>query len=405
MTHQRFPSILGLSALLCIFYGCGDDKKQTDIPPNMIDMMTDLSSDMTPDQSQPVDMTGDMVPGEDMSGDMGRIDCSTRAQCLYPANTFTVNVVDGLTITSKDTGRVLPITVRYPMDAVGKRPVVIWSHGGSYNNNGHKHSEDWGNLMSSHGFVVIHLAHVEPTADVFTTLCKLANVEKSECIEGDIMTGERPFVDSAVARPYDIIAVLDALPKMATKLQKDDVEMDMEQVAVTGWSAGSQAGLMLLGATREITPTITSYAVTDSRVKITMGMSPQGPGDVGYTETSFDTIERPVLIMTGNNDEKPGKPELPGTLRRRTFELIKGGMNHHYLLYNHLPVGTGGHNTFNLADVGSEDVDLAHFSEAMTSTALAYLDAYLSGQVRAKKWLDSTAPKQLADNKADWIQK
>lgn len=391
--------LLGLLAV-SLMTGCPEEDN-TNNKQKTNNTKEDMVEDMTTDQGmdQGMDQSPDMEPDQTTNA------CDTsRSACVYPKKTYTVKTIDSVTITSKDTGRELPIVIRIPTDALGERPVLIWSHGGGYNDNGHKQSKTWGETFSEHGFVVIHIGHVMPTQMQFNESCKLANVPQEECLQGDPVTGDRPYLDSAVTRPYDVVAALDNLPMLKMRIKRqENVDINLDQIALAGWSAGSQAALVFAGAKRDISPSVKGYKLTDDRIKVSIALSPQGPGKSGYTEMSYDEVNKPVLVATGDNDAKDNDL-LPET-RIKSYNLLPSGNNHHYLLYSKLPKGTGEHGTYNLGSLEDNNEQLRHFSQALVSTALAFLDAHLLDIEEAKTWIASDNAAKLANGPVEWQRK
>lgn len=387
---------------LVLGMGCSEDNPEQD-PTSQVDMRVDMGT------GSPRDLGGDEAKdlGGDGAAQQPALDCSmSRELCRYQTNSYSVKVMDGVSVTSTVTGRQVPLLIRYPTDAPGKRGVVLVSHGGGYNESGHKTSAEWGNTLAAHGFVAIHMAHVDlKGGGEGKILCMLGSVPESECLPSDRDTEERPFLDTAVARPYDAKAVLDDLPRLAARLEDEGVQLDASRVAAAGWSAGSQIGLVLAGAARQLTPSVPDFTITDDRIKASIALSPQGPDHSGYTQTSFAAITGPVLVMTGTNDQKDGVPDLTGAVRRQAYDLLSGGTGAHYMLYSTLPVGTGAHGSYNLGDVSSSDPRLVQLSEALSMTALAFLDAYLLDREEARAWLRTDAPRQLTGDNSEWLQK
>ena len=305
------------------------------------------------------------------------------------------------TLTDAITLRTLPILVRAPTDVLGPVPVVIWSHGGGFHETGHTQGSAWSELLAAHGVAVIHVAHVELTDDSRRELCRFGGALDSECVPGIVSFG-------AIARPRDIIAVLNDLAGISTWLEGEGgPELDPTRVLVAGHSAGSQAGLMLGGAVRELTPSVTRYRDNDSRPIGTIGVSPQGPGFnsffVDSDESSWDEVDIPTLLITGKNDLNPGSPTLTGANRRQPFDYLPGGEGEQHLLYSTLSVGN--HGSFNLGTDPAGDQNLERLEEALSSTVRAFVDAHLRLDSDAAAWLASDAALAIAGGEAEWLTK
>ncbi len=323
------------------------------------------------------------------------------AACEYPSKGLTATVREGLATTDPVTGRVLPLLARIPA-VTGPAPVVIWSHGGGFSDDGHHHSEAWGKLLAAHGFVVIHVAHATLNQTTGAKLCELALVPPAECVAGD---DEDATGLLAVARALDLAAVLDDLPRLSqVSVNNGGPALDLDHVALSGWSGGSRGPMVLMGATVKPTASAPIFAKTHARVAAAFIMSPTGPGFGGFSAdgatSSWDAMRGPFYMATGENDVKPLKPELDGPVRRQPFDEQPGD-GKRWLLYSNLDVGVGGHATFNLEDTGSSDARLARLTKSIGSVARAFLDSSLRGDADAAAWLARDDAKILAGD-VEW---
>ncbi|MEJ7596674.1 MAG: hypothetical protein WKG01_02090 [Kofleriaceae bacterium] len=324
------------------------------------------------------------------------------AGCEYASPAHPVAMIEGYTVEDPILVRANPILLRYPTDATGPLPIVVWSHGGDFDNNGHHLNDAWGETIAAAGWAVIHVAHTVPDATQIRAMCIHAGVSMAECTAST-------FQPASVARPRDVIALLDDLPAITARLRDlTGIEIDATRVVVAGWSAGSQAPLVLAGAVRTITPSLTRFAFSDPRPLAAIALSPQGPEFSGFFETATDNswsaIGKPVLVMTGDNDLNPSNPTLSGGIRRRAFDDLTGGRLDQHLLYSPLPDGVGGHNTYNLGDAASDDVQLVRLSSALSSTLRAFLDRSI-GDPAGAAYLASDLPARLAGSATEWSSK
>ena len=310
--------------------------------------------------------------------------------CAYVGDSRQVSFLDGYTVTDPATTRALPLRVRFPLGVSAAVPVIIWSHGGSFNDTGHRLSGVWGDLLAAAGYAVVHLAHVYPTANAAQALCMASGTPMGECNLTD-------FNPLTVARPRDVTAVISDLPALSAWLvQQGAPSLDATRVAVCGWSAGSQAPISLAGAVRQVSPSVTRFAQPDARPRAFVGLSPQGPGFSGYfaagTETSWDTVRAPNLIVTGEGDVKPANPDLLPSIRRQAWDLQPLGGNR-FLLWGTQQIGE--HGTFNMgqgdldenAPPASSDHAVLRLQRAVASTVVAFLDAYVRARPDARSYL------------------
>ena len=396
---NQFKCMLALATAL----SCGGDGHQKATPTDTSALDTAMSDTDRADTASP---ETDAEEGTEVAAADGQAPgtCSESNldACAYPESGLSVTTREGFSITDKQTGRVLPLLVRTPAGD-GPFPVVIWSHGGGFNDNGHHLGAEWGAVIAAQGYVVVHLAHVTSTKETGNAVCQLASVPSGEC-------GGSDDEDSgllAVFRTFDMVGVLDGLQDLSDKNVEDGLAaLDLSQVAIAGWSGGSRAPVVVLGATVNATVSAPRFSKPDLRVKAAVALSPTGPGFGGFFNngegavTSWDTMRGPLLLATGDMDVKPDKPDLTGPVRRFPF-TAQPADGKRWLLYSNLPVGVGGHGTFNLGDDSSSDERLARFSRALRSTVRAFLDAHLKNDALAVAWLATDNAKVLAGD-ADW---
>ncbi|MEZ4442611.1 MAG: hypothetical protein R3B72_26190 [Polyangiaceae bacterium] len=335
------------------------------------------------------------------SGSTATCDAASLEGCDYPSRGLSITVRDQVAITDSVTGRTLPLLVRIP-DVPGPLPLVIWSHGGGFNDAGHRLSVEWGETLAAHGYVVVHIAHVTPDATALAALCTLAAIPTAECLPpaGD--------ADStglfALVKTRDVIAVLDQLPMLSQASEaQGGPAIDLSRVAVAGWSAGSRAPLITHGAVFYPSPSAPKLSLEHSLPAAAIVVSPVAPGYAGFFEEADDDTwvhtRGPILTLTGHNDLQAAKPDLTGEGRRIAYERQPADGTR-WLLFSNLD-GVGSHTTFSLDDLGSSDERLLRLSHALQASARAFLDATLDGDAEARAYLSSGNAAVLAGD-ASW---
>jgi len=391
--------------LLVIFSlnGCGDDEN---LNTNPVD--TTVADSMPDDTAAPDTMPADTavpdttdVAEPDAQGECGP---SNLVACQYPSRGATVVKREGIATLEPETGRSLPLVARIPALA-GPLPVVIWSHGGGFPGGGEQESVQWGETFAAHGYVVIHIGHAPLGSGGPQKLCELSSVPTAECVPSDDEDSNGLI---AIGKAYDIKAVLDDLPRLSQiSVDNGGPSLDLDRVAVAGWSGGSRGPMVLMGAEVRPTPGAPLYTNPDARPKAAIFMSPAGAGFGGWfdtgTENSWDAMRGPTFGATGTNDVKPNKLDLTGAVRREYF-VAQPADDERWLLYSNLEVGVGGHGTYNLGDLDASDARLKRLSQAIASTARAFLDASLKDDAAARAWLDSNKARVLAGN-AEWLHR
>jgi dienelactone hydrolase len=325
--------------------------------------------------------------------------------CEYESQGLSVTVREGFSVTDAITGRELPLLARIP-EGSGPFPVVVWSHGGGFNQGGQRFSPEWGDALASHGYVVIHIAHIPVTPESGAAFCELGAIPPGECSAAE--TEEDTTGLLALVKTRDTIAVLDALPDLsAASVDMGGPAIDLERVAIAGWSAGARAPIVTHGAVFLPSPSAPALSMTHPLPKAAIALSPMGPGYAGFfdepSSNTWEAMRGPVLVATGNNDIKPDKPDVSGEDRRLAFERQPADGSR-WLLFSTLEPQVGGHSTYNLEDLESSDERLARLSLSLRSSALAFLDANLKGDEAAQAWLASQNAQTLA-GAAEWAHR
>jgi dienelactone hydrolase len=334
------------------------------------------------------------------------VDCSddTFEACVYPSRGLAVTntplaEAEAIHVMDPITGRDLPLVAWIP-DGDGPFPVVVFSHGGGFVT-GHAESRTWGRELAAHGYVSIHYGSIEPDATALAAWCDLTGVPTDEC-DGSL---DNEAI-SQVGRARDIIAVLESLDELSeASVARGNAALDLDHIAIAGWSGGARASMPVMGATMVLSPSVTRVAIPHPMPDAVVLLSPTGPGFGGYfddgTETSWDEMRGPSLMVTGANDIKPDNQELTGPIRRFPFEAQPGDGARH-LLYSTLDHPEFGHGIYNLGELGSTDVTLRRLSLAISSAVRAFLDAYVLGDEDAMAYLASDDARVLA-GPADWL--
>ncbi len=416
-----------LPVLSVLTLACGDDAE----PSNRADTLAEVVDVAPPDSADPAETVAETSPETvadtaDATPDSAAeiADADTRdtaeadtpantcapgslAACEYPGRGLTVVVRDGLNTIEPVTGRALPLVARIPATA-GPLPVVLWSHGGGFYPDGELLSETWGTLMAEHGYVVIHVGHSAQTAETIARYCDLAAVPEDECVPSE---DEEATGLLAIGRSYDLAAVLQDLPRLSgISVANGGPALDLGRVALAGWSGGTRGPMMLMGAKVRPTPSAPIFTNRHPLPRAAILMSPAGPGFGGWygdpstpDDSSWSEMRGPIFGCTGDNDQKPDKPELTGPIRRAWFPFQPAD-GKRVLLYSNLAVGVGGHGTYNLGDITSDDARLRRLSGAIASVARAFLDASMNDDAAARAWLLTDNAATLAGD-VDWVRR
>lgn len=241
-------------------------------------------------------------------------DAPRKPEADGPLATRTIEFAD-LVDAARD-GRRLPIKVHLP-DWNGSFPVVVVSHGGggSWDAN---HAQ--ARHLASHGYAVLALEHPGSNTEVMRKGMRfVANLQA--------MTRDATEV---LGRPRDVSFALDQAERWNQGHAELKGRLDLGRVGMMGHSYGAYTTLVACGARPALdwlVPPVPPGSglgpdLGDPRIKACVALSPQGPGEPFFLETSYATINRPVLGISGSRDAQQGTtPEN----RRRYFELVPPG--------------------------------------------------------------------------------
>jgi hypothetical protein len=153
------------------------------------------------------------------------------------------------------------------------------------------------NLLShwaSHGFVVVAPVHRD------------AVVEQGGAVRKSVANGVSEWElkkladDDAIitARTEQCAAVLEEIDKVASAIK---VEIVTERPVIAGHGLGAYSAQLLLGA--DVSPARPGLSgLADPRFFSGILMSPQGPGAMGLTESSWQKVAAPLLVLIAEGD-------------------------------------------------------------------------------------------------------
>ncbi len=286
---------------------------------------------------------------------------------------YPVEVFEGYTVHDAQRNRNIKILLRYPFGAPNPLPLVVWSHGGEANANGHNTYREWGEALAAAGYAVIHLAHEDAA---YNAHCAALGIPASECEPLDFTKEVSAGGTLGVLwfnRPLDVSAVLDDLAgiEAATGLQ-----FDRKRMGVGGHSGGAHTVMILSGAYVDFSPSVRELRAYDVRFSAFLACSPQGVGRLGMTENSWSGIGVPLMVQTGAGDRTTSE-DAAG----RLDAFMRMPPPAKYQLYINSPGAT--HATFGLQAA----VNNAGLERYVSASAVAFFDVYLRNIAAAKTWL------------------
>ena len=271
----------------------------------------------------------------------------------------------------------LHMRIFYPNGA-GPFPVIVFSHGagGSQSCCGEL-TRHW----ASYGYIT-----VQPTHDDSTLQRRNTGEEDIDFLKAVRDALKKPALWQS--RPQDISFVLDSLPTLQKRIPALAGKIDSRQIGVGGHSMGAFTADAMAGALVDL-PKHSTTDFGDPRVKAVLLLSPQGPGEFGLNDHSWDQVNIPLLSMTGSLDRGAGQQD--PEWRKIPFERSRPGDKYHVFIQgaNHMSFISA--KTLSSSGAARGDAILGYTNSA----SLAFWDAYLKADPAAKNYLRSDA---LADS-------
>ncbi|NJL00200.1 MAG: hypothetical protein HC910_06375 [Spirulinaceae cyanobacterium SM2_1_0] len=264
--------------------------------------------------------------------------------------------------------RRVPIKVQFPVTA-GPFPVVVISHGGG----GHWDANfAQARHLASHGYAVLALEHVGSNTAV---------MQRGGRFGANLRAMSRD-ANEVLGRPQDVSFALDQAERWNQTDASLRGKLDLQHVGVLGHSFGAYTTLAVLGARPALdwlTPIVPpgqglGLDRFDARVDCGVALSPQGPGEPFFLPTSYASLRRPLLGISGSRDRQQGaRPEN----RRRGFALWPPGDKYLIWLVN------ADHTAFS-DSTGTPSRMLPSRTRAdvqplVRAATLLFFDAYLKG--------------------------
>ena len=321
---------------------------------------------------------------------------------------YTVGVADNLTLITASK-RQMPIKIYYP-EGSGRFPVIIFSHGAGASKDS---AEGLGRFWASHGYISIHPTHADSLS------LRTDNAGLREVLSNMLRDSQ-----SWIERVQDISLIIDSLDNLAKQAPQLQGKMDRQHIGVGGHSYGAYTAQLIGGVTIDIPGSAKNQSFADSRVKSVLLLSPQGRGQQGLTDSSWDQMNKPMMVMTGSNDQGAQGPG--PSWKREPFDLSPPGSK--YLVFienaNHFSF-TGrqpAEGQFGRGSLGGPRFGGGRFRSRLNSNpetgtnqepifdyvkiaSLAFWDAYLKNENQAKNYLKSDTLARYSQGKVTLLSK
>lgn len=333
--------------------------------------------------------------------------------CLYspgPAGSFATT---NATVSYRDVTerlRTIQIFVRIPTGVQGSLPLIVWS-ADEATSDPRTSLSAWSEATARAGYLTVTVAHTPRTTEERTRFCNAAGLDEQIC--GAL----NPLLWDG---PQDLKQVLDYLEEVNTTGPPEiRNRIDMKRIALAGHGYGSNGSMSLLGAQRILVEGVPPFDFSDPRPAAVVALSPNGPTQAGMFDTqvgrnftSWTTVERPALTVTGAGDNDCVTPGacLTGdspSRRRIPFDLMPRGSKYDLFVrsvdLSHQHIGT-----LDTAACTAQDIPEArcsNFENWLRSTVLAFLDATLRSVPSARNWLQNDLIQSASANGVIWRKK
>jgi len=261
-------------------------------------------------------------------------------------------------LTLHDTARArdIPLKIYYPNDVSHAYPLIIFSHGFGGTGEGYRYlGEGWADA----GYIVVLPTHHGSDRDAL-------RIER--------MSGAKEIGKAFAAqqqRTADVGFIISSLQDIERQVPELRDKIDGLRIALGGHSMGAGTALLVAGATAA-PPNGTMQGFLNERVKAVLAMSPQGVGEEGFENPSWDHIEIPVMTMSGTQDG--GVNGEPPSWRLQPYEHMHPGNKYQ------VTVNGAGHLSFAVG---------FRFHRCILRETTAFWDTYLKGDSEAKRHIRS----------------
>jgi predicted dienelactone hydrolase len=264
--------------------------------------------------------------------------------------------------------RQVPVKIYFPIGAHRPFPVIVFSHGLGGDREGYGYL---GQHWASHGYISVHVQHLGSDSSLWEN--------KSFDQIMPALRKAAANLDNAKNRPPDISFAIDQLEHLNQQDPRLKHLFNLQKIGLAGHSFGAWTTLAVAGQvfTR---PNGEQVSMPDPRVKAIIPMSAPMSPSMKDADTAFAKIKVPCLHMTGTLDSSPiGETKVEE--RRIPFDHMRNA-DEFLITFN-----GGDHMIFSgrgMLPGGDKDES---FQTYIAMSSIAFWDAYLMGDAKAKAWL------------------
>ncbi len=279
-----------------------------------------------------------------------------------------VEVVDDLVLRDAAHDRELHCRVYHPREE-GTYPLILFSAAMQTFPWERSHGVFW----ATHGYVFVTVQHVQ-SPDVARLRTK--GINDPEFIAADIKYCE--------ARVADLVLILNGFPELRRKLPAFKGKLN-PITGMCGFKYGTGPALLLGGASEDVANG-KPRTLADKRIGAVMVALPQGHESHGLTSASWPSMNRPLMAVLQARSPLTDTVPMP---RWDTFFSFPAGDKYAAVISMSRPVA---HDQTDEDDPGSID--------ASKASSIAFWDAYLKSDAKAKSWLQTDMLAKLSKNRS-----
>jgi predicted dienelactone hydrolase len=269
--------------------------------------------------------------------------------------------------------RDLHLRVVYPNEP-GPYPVIVFSADAR---GSHSCCDALTRHWAGYGYVILQLTGIASTHAPRTAGEENVTYMKADSGSGNESTAWQ-------GSPEEVSFVLDSLHALQNLVTGLAGKIDANHIGVGGDSSGAFTADALAGAVVDL-PGRRAVSFADPRVQAVLLLSPQGPGEFGLTSHSWDHLTVPLLSITGSLDNGPGKQS--PQWREMPFERSQPGDKYQVFIRGADPLSLTSAKELVPGRASHGEPVISYTNSA----ALAFWDAYLKNDPKAKIYLQSGA--------------
>lgn len=296
-------------------------------------------------------------------------------------------VVEEADLVLRDTtrGKDLRVHVSYPKGS-GPVPVIVFSHGAGGSG---KTYFPIARFWATHGYAVLLPTHGDSLA--------LRGAEPTLAALRETLSGVATDAKAWENRVRDVVLVLDSRDLIGERVVALQGRLDFSRLGVGGHSYGAFTAQLLAGATIDVPKGPRAKSFADARPKAFLLLSAQGKGPQGFTEKSWQALDRPLMAMTGSRDLGLGGQSPRWRLdpyryapSPDKFSVFIQGASHMSFTGRLAEPGAAPLSVSGSGRLAHPDDEVAIFKQVKIAS-LAFWDAYLKADAPAKLFLQSDA--------------